>query len=128
VGRVDSEDLIAVDLTEQEQRVLRRGTWEWGGPAYATDALAVAVGCNDLHDFDQFLRRMRAALEGGEPMSQLDWTRLVFATEIVFASEVVGSGLDWSTTSGMSDEESIVVLRGLQRKLRKSGALSNANF
>jgi hypothetical protein len=30
---------------------------------------------------------------------------------------VVGSGLDWQITSDFSDEESIALLRGLQRKL-----------
>ncbi len=42
---------------------------------------------------------------------------MLLAVEIVFASDVVGSGLDWATTSGIPDEESIAILRRLQRKL-----------
>ncbi len=39
------------------------------------------------------------------------------STEVVFASDVVGSGLDWPITTGITDEETIRLLRGLQRKL-----------
>jgi hypothetical protein len=45
------------------------------------------------------------------------WRQVLLAVEVVFASDVVGSGLDWRITSGISDEESIAILRGLQRKL-----------
>jgi hypothetical protein len=41
----------------------------------------------------------------------------LLAAESVFASDVVGSGLDWPTTTGIPDAESIAILRGLQRKL-----------
>jgi hypothetical protein len=50
-------------------------------------------------------------------MTADDWRRVLLSVEIVFASDVVGSGLDWRITSGISDEESVGLLRGLQRKL-----------
>jgi hypothetical protein len=37
--------------------------------------------------------------------------------EIVFASDYYGSGVIWPTTAGMQDQESIVLLRSIQRKL-----------
>lgn len=40
--------------------------------------------------------------------------------EIVFASDVFGSGIDWSTTVGRTDEETIRILRSLQRKIARS--------
>lgn len=41
----------------------------------------------------------------------------MLAIEIVFVSDVVGSGLDWRFTSGLSDAKTIEILRSLQRKL-----------
>ena len=45
------------------------------------------------------------------------WTGAARRSPRMFASDVVGSGLDWRITSGISDEESVGLLRGLQRKL-----------
>jgi hypothetical protein len=61
--------------------------------------------------------RVQAALAGGEPLSPIDWLRTLLATEIVFASDVVGSGIDWSSTTGLTDEHTIQVLRTVQRKI-----------
>ena len=41
----------------------------------------------------------------------------MLAIEVVFVSDVVGSGLDWRFTTGFGDAETIGVIRGLQRKL-----------
>ena len=43
-------------------------------------------------------------------------TRAVL-TELVFASDLVGSGVDWATTTGFNDDETIRLLRSIQRKL-----------
>lgn len=56
-------------------------------------------------------------IEAGQNLPPDDWRRVLLAVEIVFASDVVGAGLDWPTTSGFADEESVRLLRGLQRKL-----------
>ncbi|MEU1542912.1 hypothetical protein [Actinacidiphila glaucinigra] len=37
--------------------------------------------------------------------------------EIVFVSDLAGSGVEWPTTTGLSDEATIRVLRAIQRKL-----------
>lgn len=47
----------------------------------------------------------------------------LLATEIVFASDVIGAGLDWIHTTGLSDGESIALLRSVQRKVPKAGVL-----
>jgi hypothetical protein len=46
-----------------------------------------------------------------------DWRRALLAVEVVFVSDVVGSGLDWRFTSGFSDAQTIEIVRRLQRKL-----------
>ena len=46
-----------------------------------------------------------------------DWRRALLATEIVFVSDVLGSGVDWSTTTGMDDDETVRMLSSVQRQL-----------
>ncbi|MFD8782806.1 hypothetical protein [Kitasatospora sp. NPDC059599] len=47
----------------------------------------------------------------------MDWARILLAAEIVFVSDLVGSGTEWSTTTGFADEATIRMLRSIQRKL-----------
>ena len=47
----------------------------------------------------------------------MDWAWALLATELAFASEVVGSGYEWSTTTGWSDDTTVKVLRSTQLKL-----------
>jgi hypothetical protein len=65
-------------------------------------------------------RRLREALDRSEPLTRSDWRRTLLATEIVFASDVVGAGWDWSITTGLSDEETIRLLRAVQRKVARA--------
>jgi len=65
-------------------------------------------------------RRLSPLIRSGQPLSRRDWRRTLIATEIVFASDVFGSGGDWSTTTGFSDEDTIRILRSLQRKIARS--------
>jgi hypothetical protein len=104
-------------LSDEERRLLRCGLSEWGGPANPTDDLARAFGFRDVADFDQARKRLRLALHERESLSAEDWRRVLVATEVVFVSDVFGSGQDWSITTGLSDGETIALLRGLQRKL-----------
>lgn len=127
--RVNAEELVAIELADEERKVLRCGLDEWGGPARCTEALAVAMGFQSVADLHEDGSRLRAALIAGDPLSAGDWRRIVVATEIVFASDVFGSGIDWSTTTGFSDEETIVILRRLQRTIARElrGALHRRN-
>jgi hypothetical protein len=115
---VDSrdEDVIDFELTEGERTMLWRGLLEWGGPARCTNELAVAMGYADVPDMFEQQRRLADAVRSSQALSRFDWLRVVLATEIVFASDVVGSGCDWSTTTGLADTESLATLRSIQRK------------
>ena len=97
--------------------MLDRGLVEWGGPARCTDAMAVGMGFADVQDLFAQADRILGELVAGRPLSRWDWSRTLLATEIVFASNVMGSGTDWTDTTGLDDVRSIQVLRGLQRKL-----------
>lgn len=108
---------MTVDLAERELDLLLSGLHEWSGPAGCTDSLARGMGFDDVDDFDQQRKRMGLALREGAPLSRWDWSRILIAAEIVFVSDVAGSGVEWATTTGQSDAETLDALRGLQRKL-----------
>ena len=108
---------VVVNLSPDERAFLRRGLGEWWGPARCTDAFAVAMGFTSREHLHEDMTRLRDTLEAEQPLMPEDWRRLLLAVEVVFASDVVGSGLDWPTTTGFSDIESIGLLRGIQRKM-----------
>jgi hypothetical protein len=114
---VDATERITIDLNESERFLLRCGLVEWGGPARCTEEMSIALGFESVEDLFAQRDRLIEAIGAGEPMTRFDWLRVLLATEIVFASNLVGSGMDWSITTGLSDAESVVTLRGVQRKL-----------
>jgi hypothetical protein len=56
-----TELFTVADLTDEERHVLARGLLEWGGPAHASDALAVAMDFGSaaamLEDADRLSHR-----------------------------------------------------------------------
>lgn len=109
--------LVQVDLTKDERRVLEMGLIEWGGPAACTNEMALAMGFAGVGDPFDDGSRLANSIRDGAPLTPRDWTRALLATEIVFASNVLGSGLDWRSTTGFDDVVTIGLLRSLQRKL-----------
>ena len=49
-----------------------------------------------------------------------DWRRTLLATEIVFVSDIVGASADWPVTTGLSDRETLTVLRTIRKKIREA--------
>jgi len=116
---MDAHEPVAIPLSDQERQLLRTGLAEWGGPAHATDEFAIAMGFKGVDDLLSQRDRLSQALAGGEPLSRLDWKRVLLATELAFASDVIGSGVEWPTTTGFSDVDTIRLLRGVQRKVAR---------
>ncbi|MCC8246970.1 hypothetical protein [Saccharothrix luteola] len=108
---------VSVDLDVDEGAVLRAGLLDWGGPAAPTDALAVAMGFSDAARLSTEASALWQQFERTGSLTVEDWRRALLAVEIVFVSDVVGSGLDWRFTSGFSDAQTIEIVRRLQRKL-----------
>jgi hypothetical protein len=108
------------DLTEDERDMLYHGLLEWGGPAHCTDALATAMDFESAAALLEETRRLMPLIRGEQPLTRRDWRRVLIATEIVFASDVFGSGCDWAITTGITDEVAIRILRSLQRKIARS--------
>jgi hypothetical protein len=106
-----------VNLDQRERDLLSVGLAEWGGPARLTNALAVTLGFTDKTHLLTEAQRIRTLLDDGAALSALDAARALAATEIAFASDVFGSGVEWETTTGLNDEDTMRTLRALQRKL-----------
>ncbi len=115
---------VEVDLTKEERAILKRGLIDWGGPAAPTDEIARLLGFTDVQALFDEGRRIADDLQSGEALAPTDWRRALLATELVFASDLVGSGTDWSITSGFSDDRTIQLLRNVQRKLHLARALT----
>ncbi|MBX9978268.1 MAG: hypothetical protein K2Z76_01700 [Mycobacterium gordonae] len=118
-----NDELVAVELTKDETYLLWHGLLEWGGPAYCTEVMAIAMGFKSVDDIWRQFDRLTVLLDRGQPLSRTDWTRTLLATEICWASDVLGAGVDWAIV-GPDDMWTIGTLRGLQRKLSSAGALA----
>ncbi|MCV7077982.1 hypothetical protein [Mycobacterium szulgai] len=109
-------DLVAIDLTEDERLLMLHGLNEyWGSAARADTLMAPLVGLSTTGEFDALIGRLKDAIGGRVPLSNLDWARALFLTEISWASDVVGSGLDFATN--IRDERAAPLLRSIQRKV-----------
>jgi hypothetical protein len=111
------EDLLDVALSPSERTVLRHGLIEWGGPASCTEEMAVAMGFDGIQHLFAETDRLVTAIDRQAPLSRRDWLRVLLAAEIVFASDAIGSGSDWSDTTGLTDLKTLRLLRSIQRKL-----------
>lgn len=104
-------------LTEEESQLLQQGLLEWTGPARCTEEFAVAMGFAGTEDLYHRGIRIRGALAARQALEPMDWARALLATELAFASEVVGTGYGWATTTGWPDDLTVRVLRSTQLKL-----------
>ena len=107
-------------LTPDETGLLRRALLEWGGPARCGDQLAAGMGFADFPDLLEQTARLRKALADDVPLTPADWARTLLATEIVFVSDLAGTGFEWRTTTGLQDDATIAALRSIQRKLGRT--------
>lgn len=107
-----------VELSERERYVLSRGLREWGGPAYATDEVARVIGFNSVDELYTEAGRIGDALMAGQALSTADWRATIIATEIAFISWTLGAAHDWQTVTGLTDEETLPLIRSAQSKLR----------
>lgn len=107
-------------LAEDEIELLRRALLEWGGPARCSDQLAVGMGFAGAQELIDQCHKLRGALGKDSQLAPVDWARILLAVEIVFVSDLAGSGFEWSTTTGIGDESTIRTLRSIQRKLART--------
>lgn len=109
-------------LNDEESLLLQQGLMEWCGPARCTEEFAVAMGFDSIQDLSRRGLSIHGALAGRKALDPMDWARALLATELAFASDVVGSGYEWSTTTGWADDTTVRVLRSVQLKLIRTVA------
>ncbi|WP_036725267.1 hypothetical protein [Patulibacter minatonensis] len=112
--------LIVVRLTADERAFLLQGLAVWGGPTAPTDAVARVVGYADVAEMDTGNDRLRDGLGRGDALTAEDWRRALVATELGFASDRLGAGIEWSIVTPFTDEQSVVLLRAVQRRISEA--------
>lgn len=76
-----------------------------------------ALGFASVDDLIQEGSRIATDIAAGRSLTRRDWTRALLATEVVFVSNVIGSGHDWPSTTGLDDGTTLRTLRDLQLRL-----------
>ncbi|RFZ45322.1 hypothetical protein DAVIS_01152 [Mycobacterium marinum] len=122
-----SSELVAVDLTEREREFIQQALQQWGGAASGAPFPFQMLGLSTWEEYGELTLRLQRAVRGDEPLTNRDWARVLFLTEITWASGLVGAGLDFAIVTGFSDSEAIGLLRGLQRR-RKIGGHERAKL
>src|SRR5438128_11834342 len=98
-----ANELVDVDLSSEERKVLRSGLLMWGGPATMTDEIARTLWFPSAVEFDADRDRLMSGIEEGVARTSLDWHRVVAATGLVFISWVLGARVDWYVVSGLDE-------------------------
>jgi hypothetical protein len=112
-----SSELVAVDLSKTERDLITQVLQQWGWSASGKRFPFQVLGLLTWKEFGALVVRLIDAVSSQESLTDLDWARVMFLTEITWASSLFGSGLDFAIVSRFSDAEALVLLRGLQRKL-----------
>jgi hypothetical protein len=112
---MDTSELVSIDLTDEERQMLVLALNEYGGPANGVPLLAPLIGVSTVDEFYRLLNALMTALENKEPLSDLDWARALLLTEISWASDLLGAGIEFATN--FRDEKAVQLVRSLQRKI-----------
>jgi hypothetical protein len=112
-----SSELVAVDLTDDERGFIGQTLDEWRSSASGKPFPFQVLGLSTWEEFGELIVRLEHAVASGAALTDLDWARVLFLTEVTFASSLIGAGLDFAIVTAFSDSEALGLLRGLQRKI-----------
>ena len=62
-------DGVSVELSEEERYMLVYGLRDWGGPAYCSESLAVAMGFSGIDDLLDESERIITSIQAHEPLT-----------------------------------------------------------
>ncbi|PJE05410.1 MAG: hypothetical protein CK429_20245 [Mycobacterium sp.] len=114
-------DLVSIELTDREREFIQQALRQWDGSASDAPFPFQILGLSRWEEFGELAVRLDRALQKHEALTDLDWARVLFLTEICWASDLVGAGLDFATVTGFSDTEALGLLRRLQRRDKIGG-------
>ncbi|THV28723.1 hypothetical protein [Glycomyces paridis] len=109
--------LIPLGFDRDEREFFARTLEESGGPAHVTDTLAVFVGFTDANDMIKRCNDIADLARRDGLIAAIDLKRAQLASEILFSSDIYGSGLDWEATTGLDNADAIALLRRIQVKM-----------
>jgi hypothetical protein len=112
-----SPELLTVDLSEDERKFIWEAMYQWQFSASRKPFPYQVLGLSSWEEFAELTYRLAHAVTDQEPLTGLDWMRVLYLTECSWASDVVGSGLDFSIVTEFSDIDGLSLLRRLQRKI-----------
>jgi hypothetical protein len=113
----NSSELVAVELTDRERDFIWQALEQWALAASVMPFPFQVLGLSTWDEFGELTLRLGHAVTACEPLTDLEWARVLYLTECSWASEVVGAGRGFVSVTGYSDTEAVSLLRGLQRKI-----------
>ncbi len=112
---MDQDRLVAIDLEEIEREFMFIALNEYGLSAKrGKELLAPVMGVANDDEWYALITRLRDAIKDKAPLSDLDWARSLFLSEVSFGSQLAGAGLDFAPAL---DAEWLEVLRSIQYKI-----------
>jgi hypothetical protein len=112
---VTAPPLVAIELTDEERQLMVLALNEYAGTAQHTyRLLGPVLGQSNLDEWAHLVNRLKENIRNRQPLSDLDWARAMFLTDICFGSTLVGSGLRFGRAA---DEYWFEILRSLQGKV-----------
>ncbi|MET0451907.1 MAG: hypothetical protein ABW137_08700 [Mycobacterium sp.] len=108
-------DMFEFDLSDDEYLLLLHGLNEYLGPAHGSEVLGPLIGVATQSEFFREIKRLLNAIERREPLSELDWSRVLVLAEISWASDILGAASEFQTN--LSDERALYALRSLQGRI-----------
>jgi hypothetical protein len=113
---VADEALVAIDLTDDERLLMSQAINEYGGPAPNAKLLIGPIfGVKNSAQWDALLQHLYDALVARQPMTDLEWARALFLSEVSIGSALVGARLDSPRT--VNGQDVFDVLRSIQVKV-----------
>lgn len=113
-------EVVSIDLTGDERDFVYWALTHWGTGLATYKPLPMTIlGIADADRFRALTERLATAVRAGEPLTDLDWARALFLTELSFGSDLAGAGVEFCYVSH-SDQDGIKLLRSIQRKISSS--------
>ena len=113
----DPREVVDVVLEPEERTLLHAGLVGYREASRPTQAMSIAIGFEGRDDFENERWRIADTIQQSSVLSRLDWTRALLTLELMFASDIMGAGYEWEIVTGLSDSETLAVLRRLQHKM-----------
>jgi hypothetical protein len=104
-------------LTPREREFVDAALASYTGVAFNAPIPVIALGFADRDRFVEEVGRLRRAVADAVTLNELETARVLFLSELAFGSDLLGAGVEFQLVSPLRDDEAVVVLRALQRKL-----------